>query len=242
MHTLMNLQEEVPRLVWFSAGATNDILFLKKVPFERGNIYVFDKGYTSHVIYEKLTLSQVGYVTRLKENTTITQVRKNKVPKIHQSHVLRDEIITIPVRKNGKILRTFNQRRIVYWDDENNRLFEFVTNLFEIEAHLIAYIYKKRWAIELLFKQMKQNFPLKYFLGDNQNAITIQIWATLIVNLLLTVIRKQLKRKWAFSNIVSFCRLHIFNYIHLMRFLENPEKDWDKHLLSQSNQLSLFTG
>jgi IS4 transposase len=57
-------------------------------------------------------------------------------------------------------------------------------------AH-IALIYKKRWSTELLFKQLKQNFPLKYFLGDNENAIKIQVWCTLIFNVLLNVIRKK---------------------------------------------------
>ena len=97
-----------------------------------------------------------------------------------------------------------------------------------MNAGHIAMIYKKRWQIELLFKQLKQNFPLNYFLGDNENAIKIQIWCTLIVNLLLSVIHRKLKRKWAFSNLASFCRLHLFNYIHLLKFLENPEKDWLK--------------
>lgn len=106
------------------------------------------------------------------------------------------------------------------------RKFEFLTNLFEMRADLVAAIYKLRWQIELLFKQLKQNFPLKYFLGDNENAIKIQIYCALIVNLLITVIQKQLKRSWSFSNLVSFCRIHLFNYLHLMRFLENPEKDW----------------
>src|SRR5690606_36287426 len=93
-------------------------------------------------------------------------------------------------------------------------------------ADLIAALYKIRWQIELLFKQLKQNFPLKYFLGDNENAIKIQIYCVLIVNLLFAVIKKRLKRNWAFSNLVSFCKIHLFNYINLMRFLENPEKDW----------------
>jgi IS4 transposase len=53
-------------------------------------------------------------------------------------------------------------------------------------------------AIELLFKQIKQNFPLKYFLGDNENAIKIQIYCVLIVNLLMGVIKKSLKRQWSF--------------------------------------------
>ena len=108
-----------------------------------------------------------------------------------------------------------------------------------MDAGHIALIYKQRWQIELLFKQLKQNFPLKYFLGDNDNAIKIQIWSTLIVNLLLTVIKRKLKKKWAFSNIVSFCRLHLFNYIHLLNFLENPEKDWRKKS-NNKTELLLF--
>jgi IS4 transposase len=74
-----------------------------------------------------------------------------------------------------------------------------------MNAGHVALIYKKRWHIELLFKQLKQNFPLKFFLGDNENVIKIQIWCVLIINLLQTVIQKKAERKWAFSNLASFC-------------------------------------
>ena len=106
---------------------------------------------------------------------------------------------------------------------------------------LIAALYKLRWQIELLFKQLKQNFPLKYFIGDNENAIKIQIYCTLIGNLLMTVIQKTLKRSWAFSNLVSFCKIHLFNYIHLINFLENPDKDW-QITFKKERQISLFEG
>jgi IS4 transposase len=108
-----------------------------------------------------------------------------------------------------------------------------------MRADLIAAIYKLRWQIELLFKQLKQNFPLKYFLGDNENAIKIQIYCALIANLLMTVIQKSLKRSWAFSNLVSFCKIHLFNYIHLISFLENPDKDWHKTFINEE-QMALF--
>jgi len=104
---------------------------------------------------------------------------------------------------------------------------------------MIAALYKVRWQIELLFKQLKQNFPLKYFLGDNENVIKIQIYCVLIVNLLISVIQKKLKRSWAFSNLVSFCQIHLFNYIKLLNFLENPEKDWIIDV-AESEQLSIF--
>ena len=135
--------------------------------------------------------------------------------------------------KKGKN-KKLKLRRVAFWDNVSKRLFIYITNLFDIRADLVAALYKIRWQIELLFKQLKQNFPLRYFLGDNENAIKIQIWCALIANLLLTVILKTLKRQWSFSNIVSFCRLHLFNYIHLLRFFEDPEKDLGKRITASS--------
>ncbi|MEI6123893.1 MAG: transposase [Bacteroidota bacterium] len=63
-----------------------------------------------------------------------------------------------------------------------------------MRPYLFAAIYKLRWQIELLFKQLKQNFPLKYSLGENENAIKIQIYYALTCNLLMSVIQKILKR------------------------------------------------
>lgn len=154
------------------------------------------------------------------------------------SGVLKDEIIEIEVKKD-KTISKLTLRKVRFYDRLNKREFEFLTNLFDMRADLIAALYKIRWQIELLFKQLKQNFPLKYFLGDNENAIKIQIYCVLIVNLLLAVIKKRLKRNWAFSNLVSFCKIHLFNYINLMKFLENPEKDWKIERV-ESLQMTLF--
>ena len=134
-------------------------------------------------------------------------------------------------------------RRIAYWDNENQRLFEFISNNFELTAEKIALIYKQRWQIELLFKQLKQNFPLKYFLGDNENAIEIQIWATMLANLLITLVKSKVKRAWAFSNMVSLIRKQLMNYIDIYRFLEDPEGCWRKVVGEEQSryQNSLFT-
>jgi IS4 transposase len=193
---------------------------------ERGKIAVFDKGYNDYQTFDEFTENGVFFVTRLKSNAAYESVKENDIPSYIDDGVIKDEIICVDIKEGGSYLKTIELRRIAYWDNENKRFFEFVTNLHGMNAGHIALIYKKRWQIELLFKQLKQNFPLKFFLGDNENAIKIQIWCALIVNLLLTVIHKKIKRKWAFSNLASFCRLNLFNYIHLIKFLENPQKDW----------------
>jgi hypothetical protein len=239
VHTLMNMQQEVPRLVWFSPAATNDHEFLKHIRLHKNHIAVFDKGYNDYSMFANLCKDGVFFVTRIKDNAVYTPLSEIDIPDTTDTGVIKDQRIELEVKENNVFIQTITLRRIAYWDNENKRCFEFLTNLFDMDAGHIALVYKQRWQIELLYKQLKQNFPLKYFLGDNQNAIKIQIWCTLIVNLLLTILRRKLKRRWAFSNLVSFCRLHLFNYIHLLRFLENPEKDWRKILIKQ-NELLLF--
>jgi len=114
-----------------------------------------------------------------------------------------------------------------------------LTNSFNQEAVTIAGIYKYRWQIELLFKKLKQNLPLKYFLGDNQNAIEIRIWCSLISPLLVEVIRKTIKRKWAFSNMVALVRFHMVSYVYQFNFLNDLEKELKESIKNQG-QASLF--
>jgi len=238
VHTVVNADETVPNLVWFSEAKTHDHNFLKKLKCDENTIYVFDKGYNDYKAFAHFTAQKTGFVTRIKDNASYRKVEELDVEERIHNGVLKDEIIEIDVKKDREITH-LRLRKVTFYDRVNKREFEFLTNLFELRADLIAALYKIRWQIELLFKQLKQNFPLKYFLGDNENAIKIQIYCVLIVNLLLTVIKKKLKRSWAFSNLVSFCKIHLFNYINLMRFLENPEKDWiiDK---AEQEQLSFL--
>lgn len=225
VHTVINADEIVPNLVWFSPATTHDHNFLKKLKCDDNTVYVFDKGYNNYKAFSHFTENKTGFVTRIKDNALYEQIEVLEIPERTHSGVLSDKIIEVEI-KNGNEKTKLKLRKVTFYDRENKREFEFLTNLFELRADLIAGLYKIRWQIELLFKQLKQNFPLRYFLGDNENAIKIQIYCVLIVNLLIAVIKKKLKRSWAFSNLVSFCKIHLFNYIQLLKFLENPEKDW----------------
>lgn len=238
VHTVVNADEIVPSMVWFSEAKTHDHKFLEKLKCDENTIYVFDKGYNDYKAFEYFTSQKTGFVTRIKDNASYRRIENLDIQDHIHNGVLKDEIIEIEV-KNGKETTPLKLRKVTFYDRANKREFEFLTNLFDLRADMIAALYKIRWQIELLFKQLKQNFPLKYFLGDNENAIKIQIYCVLIVNLLMAVIQKKLKRRWAFSNLVSFVKIHLFNYINLMRFLENPEKDWILER-NQTEQLALF--
>ncbi|GHA32771.1 hypothetical protein GCM10007103_12770 [Salinimicrobium marinum] len=89
----------------------------------------------------------------------------------------------------------------------------------------------------------KTEFSAKiYILGDNENAIEIQIWTAMLTNLLITLVKGKVKRKWAFSNLVSIIRQQLMNYINLYGFLEDPEGSW-REVIKQKKikyQNSLF--
>ena len=110
------------------------------------------------------------------------------------------------------------------------KIIRLLTNDLETEYEEIVTIYKARWAIELLFKQIKQNFPLRYFYGESANAIKIQVWVTLIANLIITLLQKGISRSWSFSGLATIVRIMLMYYININGFLEHPEKDWEEAL------------
>jgi hypothetical protein len=235
MHTMINASEDVPSLVVFTSAATHDHVFLKELHLQKGSIVVFDKAYTDYLQFLQWTLDEVSFVTRMKDNAVYESLLENDIPNDVDNGVIRDE--KIKLEKGDNIIEL---RRIAYWSEEHKKAFEFITNNDELSGDKIAEIYKRRWQIELLFKRLKQNFPLKYFLGDTQNAIEIQIWVCLIVQLLILVIQKTAERKWAYSNLMSIIRFHLMTYIDLFKFLKSPDSDWCSLTNKTSEQMALF--
>lgn len=232
MHTMINAKEDVPCLVRFTSAATHDHTFLKELNLKKGSFVVFDKGYVDYMQYYKWTLEDVYFVTRQKENATYTSLEEFDIGEHIHSSILKDE--RIKINKNGQSIEL---RRVAFYHTEQKKVYEFISNNFEIDADKIADIYKQRWQIETLFKRLKQNFPLKYFFGDNQNAIEIQIWVSLIIQLIMLVIQRKASKRWAFSNMMSVIKYHLMTYIDLFKFLKNPEANWD--ILNNINQTKL---
>ena len=233
---MINAMEDVPCLVRFSSAATHDSAFLMELELKKGSFVVFDRGYNDYDQYAKWNLDGIFFVTRQKTNAAYTCLEEFDITDDIDPGVLRDERITVEKKDGTKV----QMRRVAYWHDAQKRVFEFITNNFEIKADTVAQIYKRRWQIETMFKRLKQNFPLKYFLGDSQNAIEIQIWTGLIIQLIMLVIQRMAMRKWAYSNMVSIIRYHLMNYIDLFKFLKEPDLSYRKLTTKPPPQLALF--
>ena len=223
VHAIIHGNEGVPCDVQFTSAATNDSFMLIPSKFLESEIIAMDRAYINYEKFEELTKRGVVYVTKMKKNLKYELLSdlmemtpdgkmeyRLQVVEFHKGdikHIAR--IVTYVDIKKGK----------------QPKLISLLTNDFDMRPDTIEDIYRRRWQIESLFKQIKQNFPLKYFYGESANAIKIQIWVTLIANLLLSLLQSELERRWSFSGLATMVRIVLMYYLNIQTFFNKPDED-----------------
>ena len=233
VHTVIHANEGVPSDIKFTSAATNDSFMLNPTTLQKGDIMAMDRAYIDYEKLEKMTQRGVIYVTKMKKNLNY----KVLIDTMYQTPngLMEVRVQNVTFTKHQKDEDIVHYSRIVtYVDEKKKKLIPLLTNDMESDPIEIINIYRKRWEIELLFKQMKQNFPLKYFYGESANAIKIQIWITLIANLLLMVMQKGLIRSWSFSGLATMVRITLMYYVDFYSLFNFPEKDWEDSLKEAS--------
>jgi len=240
VHTLMRSDQDVPCLIRYTAAVAHDSPFLKEINLPKGSILVFDRGYNDYGQYERFSAQGITWVTRKREYCVYRIKEKLLVsPSQAKRGVRRDRLIVLG-HHHHYAHRFINARLVDFTDPKSGKKFQFLTNNTTLAPATIAAIYQQRWQIETLFKRLKQNYPLRYFLGDNENAIKIQIWCALIADFLIKIIKSLVGRKWSFSNLTSVIRIHLMTYINLTKFLKNPEKALKEKTTYSQKNWSLF--
>ena len=129
-------------------------------------------------------------------------------------------------------------RRVSFCDPETSKRLVFLTNNFVLPAATIAAIYKKRWAVELFFKWIKQNLRIKHFYGTSENAVKTQIWIAVCVYVLAAIIKRELALEVTLYTFLQILSVHSFEKTQLVRAFQDAEEDFPPS--SPVNQLMLF--
>jgi hypothetical protein len=190
MHTLFDVKTAIPSFIHISTAKLHDVNLLDIIPYESGSFYIMDKAYIDFGRLFKLHLQGAFYVTRAKDNMCFRRIYSRPVDK--KTGVLFDQIGMLETYKSKK---EYPQkiRRIKYYDDQTKKTFIFLTNNTDFKPDEIAFLYKKRWEVELFFKWMKQHLKIKSFWGTTINAVKIQIYCAIIAYCLVAIIGYKLK-------------------------------------------------
>jgi transposase len=235
MHTLLDLRGPIPSFIHVSNGKMSDALALDLITLEAGAIYVMDRGYIDFRRLHAIHHARAFFVTRTKNNIKYHRVYSHAVDKT--TGVGADQSIALD---GFYTKQDYPQhlRRVSYFDPETSKRLVFLTNNFTLPAATIAALYKKRWAVELFFKWIKQNLRIKHFYGTSENAVKTQIWIAVCVYVLAAIIKKQLALEASLYTFLQILSVHSFEKTPLIRaFLDTKE---DFPLSSSVNQLTLF--
>jgi hypothetical protein len=218
IHTCWDDTLMIPELVNITQAAVHDKKGLPQRVFAANTIIIEDRGYFDFELMRDRTEADNWFVTRIKSNTVYEVICQREVPD-DEAHlkIISDEEIMLTGKKAAQTgMEQYALRKVMVYDQQNDRIIEIITNNFEWSTATVAALYKKRWTIELFFKALKQNLQVKTFVGTSENAVRSQIFVSLICYLLLELIRRNTcKASHAFSNFVEKIRICLCYYLSL---------------------------
>jgi len=213
LHVIYDADADRPIYAAITPARVNDITAAQAMPVEPGATYVFDLGYYDYAWWKKLDDAQCRIVTRLKSNTPLTTVAELPVPP--DTNILSDRIGHLPRRLSNSRANPFQDPvREVRVKLDTGKVLRILSNDLDAAAAEIARLYKRRWAIELFFRWVKQVLKIRRFLGTSENAVAIQITVALIAFLLLRLAQAAQK---TITSPLAFARLVRANLMHRQR-------------------------
>jgi hypothetical protein len=235
LHTLLNLQGNIPDFILISDGKMHDVNVLDYLNFIAGAYYVMDRGYLDFARLYKLNQSKAFFVTRAKRNTKMSRRFSRPVDK--STGVQCDQVVVLE-REESYELYPDSFRRIRFYDSLRNKRMVFLTNNMTLPAKTIADLYKSRWRVELFFKWIKQHLRIKAFYGLSENAVKSQIWIGICVYLLAAIMKKKLNLTQTLYQILQVLSLTQFEKMPILSLFE---KGNCKNInMRPANTLTLF--
>ena len=220
LHLVLDHDGYLPVYARITDGKTAEVTIARTLRFPRGSVVMVDRGYEDYTLFQQWTDQGIRFVTRLKANTVYKVHKRRPVPKGHPL-LVSDEDITLS-SKYARALCTARLRRVVVHDPKKDEDIALLTNALSLSAATIGQLYKERWQVEILFRELKQNLRVKSFVGTSYNALALQIWTALLALLLLAICRFRSQYAWSLSRLVALLRVNLFTYRSLRDWLVDP--------------------
>ena len=217
MHLRLDLHSFLPSFAIVDTAGQHDNKRAREVcaTILEGEIVVFDKAYVDFDHLSDLDKRGVWWVTRAKDNMQFRVVRNLTKGR---ENIIKDQIIELKGRHKGMQLR-----RVEAWVevDGEMRVMVFITNNTSWSPSSVCDLYRRRWDIEVFFKQCKQSLKLGSFLGHNANAVRWQVYTALLVYVLLRFLAHLSSWGHGFTRLFAVTRSTLWERIDLLALLKS---------------------
>lgn len=189
IHCVWNVEGDWIEQCIVTGGRLGDSPTSLLLKLRSGCTYVFDRAYNDVNFWLEIMAAGSQFVTRLKSASIAKLAEGVAAEKKNHDGVLYDGVYKPCAATLSKFPKEDRDeiefRYVVYRDPITKKVFYFVTSDRAASAKTIAQVYKKRWAVELLFRWLKGHLNIRYLAPKNKNAIKIQLAVAVLLQLLL---------------------------------------------------------
>jgi hypothetical protein len=238
LHTLMDLRGSIPSFIEITNNKVGDVNILDALIPEPGSFYIMDRGYVDFERLYLFTQLVSFFVVRARKNLRFRRIYSHAVDRT--SGLRCDQTIMLVTHHS---LRRYpiRLRMVKFFDAEREQHLIFLTNNFMLPALTITLLYKSRWQIEIFFRWIKQHLRIKSFYGTSENAVKTQIWISIAVYVLVSIIKKRLHLNLGLYTILQILSVNLFEKVPLKQlFTDYDYKNQPDVKEQMCNQLTLF--
>jgi hypothetical protein len=206
-----------------------------------GHSYVMDRWYAQFTLWNDIKAAGSSYVCRVRDNSAYEVVEDRPLDQAAMdAGVISDQLVRMglgkkpaeradhptrliclactPHQKRGKGKR----RGVGQTGPSSDGVLRIVTDLLEVPAQVIAFLYQYRWTIEVFFRFLKQILGCRHLLSTRMEGIQIQIYAAIICCLMLNTLTGAKPTKWMVT-LMSLYHLGLASDADVLRELNKPD-------------------
>jgi len=199
-HTQFDIQKHVPVKITVTDGNGNEKEVLAD-HLEAGRIYVKDRGYAGLALFQQILDANSSFVCRIRDNAVYEVLEKHALTEDAKaagiifdrkvrlgSNAKTREQLSVPVRLIAvKCTPHIKRAKTGRGGPEQGETLFIATDRFDLDADVIALIFKHRWMIEIFFRFFKHVLGCRHLLSYCQNGIELQTYAAIIACMLIAL-------------------------------------------------------
>ena len=198
-HLHFEILKGVPVKATITEGNANEKDVLAE-NLEAGRIYVMDRGYAKYGLLQKILDGHSSFVCRIRDNYACEVMEERPITADGEAAgVVRDRVVrlgsdaksdeiseavrVVEVKCKPHVKRMHTGRG----GPEQSQTLAIATDLLDVEADVIALIFKHRWTIETFFRFYKHILGCRHLLSYNQNGIELQTYSAILACMLISL-------------------------------------------------------
>jgi hypothetical protein len=206
LHTHFEVERGLPVHIDVTGAGSqgkNDERAVLRNTLQGDRCYVMDRGYAQFALFNAIVAAGSSYVCRVRDNSVYEIVEQRPLSaEATAAQVTFDALVRMGQDRKGEdrlahpmrlifIQTTPHHKRGKYGGGtlgpRSDGILRLATSLLDVPAEVIAFIYQRRWTIEIFFRFLKHILGCRHLLSTNPVGVEIQAYCAIIACLLIAL-------------------------------------------------------